>query len=744
MTAFWMLTACCLSAGNPPLIWLDARDAAKGITAPAEGTYAVWAWSDRQATEFEIAGRKLVVPPASDKEKLDWSWRSAGKIDLKPGHVPVDFHSTVATIAISLNHALDIKTAALDRRVLNTPEPVKDTRVTSVKHTDTVFTMPQYNSREDWEKMAGTIRRRILIASGLWPLPEKTPLNANLFERTEHEDYSVEKVHFEAFPGYLVTGNLYRPKGTGPFPAVVCPHGHWKNGRLENTELCSVPARCITLAKLGAVVFTYDMIGYTDSLQISHNWGGDAEKLWGIHPFAMQLWGSIRAVDFVSALDGVDPQRIGCTGASGGGTQTFALCAVDDRIKVAAPVNMISCRMQGGCLCENAPIIRMENSNMEIGATMAPRPLLMVAATGDWTRETLRVEYPSIRSIYRLYDAEDRIATTQIDEGHNYNKASREAVYRFFAKHLLNRTDCDQYTEPAFTVEPEEKLRVFPNRKAPENYPDMPTILENLVKSRQAIAEKTLAENKALYDTVLTDVMNATVPKANDLDCERRFREEGAVYVVEGWLIHRKGQGDEIPALFYHAPGPAPQDAVLVVHGEGKAALADPSGLGTGPLVAGLIAQGKAVLCIDAFLTGEYHSPKALTERRRVGRFMDTFQPTDTGYRVQDVLTATAFLRARRDLTGSVDVIGLGQAGLWTLFASAIEKAPGSINVIDWNQFDPTKDQAWLDQYYVPCIRSIGGVQTALAQLDPARLLNLNTVEHPGAPAVEEILARLK
>src|SRR5690606_37701194 len=148
------------------------------------------------------------------------------------------------------------------------------------------------------------------------------------------------------------------------------------------------PARHITFARMGIVAFSYDMIGYNDSMQFEHNWGGEKEKLWGLHPFAMQLWSSIRAVDFLSELPDVDPERIAATGASGGGTQTFSLMAVDPRIKVAAPVNMISSTMQGGCLCENAPIIRLNNSNMEIGALMAPRPLLLVSATGDWTRET--------------------------------------------------------------------------------------------------------------------------------------------------------------------------------------------------------------------------------------------------------------------------------------------------------------------------------------------------------------------
>jgi cephalosporin-C deacetylase-like acetyl esterase len=564
-------------------------------------------------------------------------------------------------------------------------------------------------------------------------MPEKTPLNAKVFDPVTHEDYIIEKVCFEARPGFLVTGNLYRPVGDGPFPGVVCPHGHWEKGRLEDTERCSVPARCITFARMGIVAFSYDMIGYNDSMQFTHNWGGPKERLWGIHPFAMQLWSSIRAVDFLLSLPYMDPERIGCTGASGGGTQTFALTAVDPRIKVSAPVNMISCSMQGGCLCENAPIIRMDNSNMEAGALMAPKPMLMVAATGDWTTETPRIEYPAVRSIYALYGAQDHLETVQTVNHHNYSKESREAVYRFFGKWLLGGDKWATFTEPPYQVEPDEKLRVFPDKEAIKDYPKMMQIIASIIAADKAKWDAILPQRqedlpafREKYGMVLADILGTSTPAANDLALERVSIEERPDYVVEGWVIGRKTVGDAIPAILYRAYSGTPQDAVLLVHGAGKAALANLEEGGPGPLVTALLAQGKAVLCIDAFLTGEYSSPRARAERYRAGQFMETFQPTDTGYRVQDVLTSLAFLRARRDLTGRINVAGLGEGGMWCLLADAIDGQVPS-TVVDFNRFDVNNDEAWVSTCYIPCIRAVGDVRTAAALYPPRALAVMNT-----------------
>jgi hypothetical protein len=329
------------------------------------------------------------------------------------------------------------------------------------------FKPRDYATLADWQRRAEYLREHVLASAGLIPAPAKTPLRPQIFDERDRPDYSVAKVFFESLPGFYVTGNLYRPKGAGPFPAILTPHGHWAYGRLENTELNSAPGRAINLARQGFVVFTYDMVGYNDSKQLTHEFGGKRDALWGLSLAGLQLWNSIRSLDFLEALPGVDRERIGVTGESGGGTQTFLLSAVDPRVKVAAPVNMISLHMQGGCLCENEPGLRLDTNNVELGALMAPRPLLMVAATGDWTNETPQVEYPAMQRIYRLFNAEDRVYSVQFDAPHNYNKSSREAVYAWMARWLKNAPADVQVSERPFTVERLNDLLVFAGRPLP-------------------------------------------------------------------------------------------------------------------------------------------------------------------------------------------------------------------------------------------------------------------------------------
>src|SRR6266487_2952978 len=298
------------------------------------------------------------------------------------------------------------------------------------------FAPPHYATLADWQPRASYLREHVLASAGLVPFPDRTPLRPHVFGKVRRREYSVFKVYFESLPGFYVTGNLYRPEGTGPFPAILSPHGHWPYGRLENTDIMSGPGRAINLARQGFMVFTYDMIGFNDSRQLTHEFGGQREKLWGLSLSGLQLWNSIRSIDFLESLPDVDRNRIGATGESGGGTQTFLLAAVDARIKVAAPVNMISLHMQGGCLCENLPGLRLETTNVEIAATIAPRPLLMISATGDWTAETLEREYPAVRAIYELFGAADHVRAVRMTAEHNYNKDSREAMYAWMARWL--------------------------------------------------------------------------------------------------------------------------------------------------------------------------------------------------------------------------------------------------------------------------------------------------------------------
>jgi BAAT / Acyl-CoA thioester hydrolase C terminal len=330
------------------------------------------------------------------------------------------------------------------------------------------FPAPAPASRAEWEQRAAWVREHVLASAGLLPLPEKTPLNPVVSGEVKRGDYVVSKVYFESLPGFFVTGNLYRPAGDGPFPAVLSPHGHWTYGRLENSPLVSGPGRAITLARQGFVVFTYDMVGYNDSRQLAHTFGGPREHIWGLSLAGLQLWNSIRSLDFLESLPYVRRDAIGITGESGGGTQTFMLAAVDPRVAAAVPVNMISLHMQGGCLCENPPGLRLDTTNVEIAATIAPRPLLMVSATGDWTGETLEVEFPAVRALYALAGAEDRVKAVRFTAEHNYNKDSREAMYGWMARWLRGAPTSDPVPERSFTPDALPELLVFHGRPLPD------------------------------------------------------------------------------------------------------------------------------------------------------------------------------------------------------------------------------------------------------------------------------------
>jgi len=329
------------------------------------------------------------------------------------------------------------------------------------------FDPPRVADPKTWGRRAEHLREHILASAGLMPLPERTPLQPRIFGEVKHADYAVSKVYFQSLPGFLVTGNLYRPAGDGPFPAILSPHGHWAYGRLENTALASVPGRAINLARQGFVVFSYDMIGYVDSQQIPHTFGGRREHLWGLSLAGLQLWNAIRALDFLETLPYVRRDAIGATGASGGGTQTFLLAAVDPRVAVAAPVNMISLHMQGGCLCENPPGLRLDTTNVELAASIAPRPLLMVSATGDWTKNTLEHEYPAVRQIYTLLGAPDRVHAVRFEADHNYHRESREAMYAWMARWLQDAPADVRRPERSFSPGAPADLLVFHMRPVP-------------------------------------------------------------------------------------------------------------------------------------------------------------------------------------------------------------------------------------------------------------------------------------
>ncbi len=554
--------------------------------------------------------------------------------------------------------------------------PLQDSRNVYVPHTNTHFTMPVYRTLAEWETHKQKLRTQILFAAGLVPMPEKTALNPVVFGRIERGDYAIEKVYLETLPGYYLAGNLYRPVGrTGKLPGVLSPHGHWDYGRLEHQPNNSVPLRCINLAKQGYVAFSYDMVGYDDTVQTPHDFGGPREQLWGFGPLGLQLWNSIRALDFLESLPDVDAQRIAVTGESGGGTQTFLLAAVDDRVKYDAPVNMISGIMQGGSQCENAPGLRFDTFNVEIGAMMAPRPMLMVAATGDWTKNTPREEYPAVRSIYELYDKTANLEMVQIDAPHNYNLASREAMYNFFGKRILG-SENEIKEASGVHLEKLQDMLVWHARPMPQNALNYDQLVERWIAS----AEKQTATTND--PAVLRERLRLAL--ASEWPAHVVSQRDG-----DRIVLGRPGKGDRVSGIW--TGGGVPN--VLVVDPDGAEAAQETADRSLG-----------SALFLTVFQTADAIAPRD----RNVPNFL-TFNRSDDANRVQDILTALAYLKQ----LGATDLrlVGRGKAAVWAQFAAAI--APVSVT-LDANLAGFTgRDQDFIDQFFVPGIQRAGGLAAA-------------------------------
>jgi dienelactone hydrolase len=633
--------------------------------------------------------------------------------------------------------------------------PARDRRL-EIRTLDTPRTPPVFKSRGQWEARAARLREQALAAAGLLPMPERTPLKPQIFDRLEGEGFTVEKVFFESYPRFFCTGNLYRPRGGNhrpPYPGILNPHGHWSYGRLVQSPGdpggSAIPLRCVNFALQGYVSFAYDMVGYNDSFQVPHTWGADPKgawglsregerlRLWGITLLGLQLWNSLRALDFLASLPDVDRERLAVTGASGGGTQTFLLTAVDDRVRVSAPVNMISHFMQGGCICENAPNLRIDTDNMEIGALAAPRPLLMVSAMGDWTRDTERIEYPAIASIYELFGARSKVAHRQFPFLHNYNRPSREAVYTFFNFWLSEESSRTESPKPEqikkveeqgeFDVDP-GRLLVFSRRQPPADACSAAELADYLMTSARRQLEdarpKTVSDLETYrkrFGPAYRTALMAESPSRQEL---RWWPLESARHAGpsqarrERVIVSRAWVGDRLPVEIHQAVKRAGM-AVLIVHPEGaKAALGSRESVS--PLTRELSQRHCQVLSADLFQTGEARDPA----RKMEGKFFPAYNRTDDMQRVQDILTALVYLEASAQ-PARIGIVGQDVAGLWCLLARPFFPKPYPV-AADVAGFESGSDDAYLEKLRVPLLRRAGDFQTAALLAAPSPLLLYN------------------
>lgn len=659
-------------------------------------------------------------------------------------------HRPALLLALLLAPAYARAADADPTRVLAPGARPADSRLTKVRTLDDkdfFLTVPA--SRAAWEARRQAVREQVLVANGLWPLPPKTPLRPVIHGKIDRDDYTVEKVFFASLPGHYVSGNLYRPKGKkGKLPGVLCPHGHWANGRFfdagetaakaqikqgaEKTMAGArypLQARCAQLARMGCVVFHYDMVGYADSTAIPHRTGfTDADAALRLQSFmGLQSWNSIRALDFLLGLPDVDAKRIGVTGASGGGTQTFILCGIDDRPAVAFPAVMVSTQMQGGCICENCSYLRQGTGNVEFAGLFAPKPLGMTGAK-DWTIDIERKGLPELKALYKLYGAEDRVLARCFPEfGHNYNQVSREVMYNWFNKHLRLGQPSPVAEKPFKPIPPKELSVYDDDHPRPKDTADAERLRQYLAGTSDKQIEalrprdaKGLEEYRRVLGTALRVMIHDQFPSSSQIEAKLVPDTEPEKRDGVTWrrlLLGRKGHGEQVPAIRLH--GPKFSGTVVVwIHPEGKTSLVKDGKLV--PEARRLLDQKADILAVDLFGTGELSLEKPFAVNKTYAGYTFGYNRPLLAQRVHDILTAVAY--AGRGDTKAVHLVGFDKAGPWVLLARGLCGKAVARTAADASGFRVEKVRTTTDEMMLPGALKYGGLAALAALAAPGEL----------------------
>jgi dienelactone hydrolase len=621
-----------------------------------------------------------------------------------------------------------------------------DARLAPLKDLDGSFPFTPPATLDAWKERAAEVRQRILVSQGLWPMPEPRPLNPSV-HGTIHKGpeakgnegtggYTVSNVSFESAPGLFVTGNLYRPLGieeNQKVPAVLFAHGHWQNARHADQDAAATrkeiangeerfeeggrsrfQSLCVQLARMGCVVWQWDMLSDSDAVQFSreivHGFAKQRPEMntaerWGLYSpqaeshlqsiMGLQTLNGIRGVDFVLSLPEVDPKRIAITGASGGGTQTMLVAAVDDRVTLSGPMVMVSTSMQGGCTCENASLLRVGTGNVEFAALFAPKPQIMNTAD-DWTKEFATKGFPDLQKLYGLYGAKDAVALKRGEHfPHNYNAVTRSAFYTFVNKHFALSAP-EPVIERDYEVVKPAKLAVWdaehPAPKAAD--PDFERdLLAKLTAESTAAITAAAATKDGLQDVLApawATVIGRTTASAGEVRWEMAEKTESSGIVrMTGKLVNAT-HNEEIPVLWLY-PKSWNGKVVVWLDDSGSSAIeADGKPI---QAVAGILSQGTTVIAADLFTP-----PADVDGRQRVVKNPREFAGYSFGYnptlfaeRAHDVLSIVHFLRTAKigdhPSPKRVAVVGLGSRGRIVAAARAVAGDEIEATAIDTQGF---------------------------------------------------------
>ena len=615
-----------------------------------------------------------------------------------------------------------------------------DCRLLPPKDLNGYFPFKPPTSKAEWETRSDYVRRQVLVSLGLWPMPTKSPLNAVLHGKIDLPEYTIEKVYFESVPGFYVTGNLYRPKNvSGKVPGVMFAHGHWQDARLSTEtdanllrEIATGEERfekgghsrfqsmCVQLARMGCVVWQWDMLSDSDSVQLSrevvHSFKTqrpemNTTKNWGLYSpqseshlqsiLGLQTLNAVRSLDFLLSIPEVDPSRTAITGASGGGTQSMILAAIDPRIQLSFPAVMVSTAMQGGCTCENASLLRVNTGNIEFAALFAPKPQGMTTAN-DWTKEMSTKGFPELKELYSMLGWPKNVMLQRGEHfPHNYNAVSRSAFYTWLNQHF-KLGHKEPVIERDFEPLSREQLTVW-DKDHPAPTAKGPDFEKKLLNWLTEDAEKQLLASWKSSESTGKDLSHAIdvligrkIGETGDVAWELKNKNDRGAFVEMTGLLKNTGRQEELPVIWLY-PKKWNGKAIVWLDQNGKSGLYSAEGI-LKPAVANLVDAGSTVVGLDMLFQGDFlKDGKALTQTPTVSNPRE-FAGYTHGYnhslfvqRTHDVLTAVHFLRTAKigdhPSPSSVAIVGLADVGPIAVAARAVAGTAIDKAAIDTNGF---------------------------------------------------------
>ena len=662
----------------------------------------------------------------------------------------------------------------------------RDPRHLPLKNLNGYFPFQMVKSSDRWNERKEGIRERILVSQGLWPLPTRSELNAVTHGSIERDDYTVERVFFESAPGHFVTGSLYRPKRKqGPLPAILSPHGHWSEGRfydagesLVEQEVQSgaeqdevggrfpLQARAVQLARMGCIVFLYDMTGNADSIQIAHRpqrWNHlDREKNWGFmsvqadlrmqNMMGLQTWNSIRAVDFLCQLPEVDQSRIGVTGASGGGTQTMILAAIDDRIDASMPCVMVSTAMQGGCTCENAPLLRIDQGNIDIAAAFAPKPMALTAAD-DWTVELKQKGFPDLVHLYEMLGKPENLTGVfRTEFKHNYNLVNRTAMYHFFNRHFglgYSEPIVEEYYEPLTkdeaTVWSGKYMAPFGDQVGDDHETNLLRLAtRDSELQMQKLLQGYTEDDKRFREILGTGwrvIIGRSFSEVGDVSSEVLKDKGGQPSGMRGSGIRElltRQENQEQVMIEKWSPSKNQKGWIVIATDNGSSDLSSSSDHPASSIKEGLLRSGYGVIALDWLSPKEkvedgqpmWYQPNGEQGWKRFSGYTYGYNHCLFVKRTHDLQTVVRY--AQQTNQGPIHLVGLGSvAGPITLATrSQIDRAVEK-TFVDLAGFDFHQVKTHSDPMFVPGSVKYLGADGLVALCSPNHLAHFSSVESP-------------